>query len=451
MGALDETFAPSKGPVVEITSSSRDSSPPPKAALTIWQRYFCKPSDTDSEKFDTPTKRRFSFLSVGSIVTTVLVLLILIAILTPVLYFFTGSHGYNRTHPQNSVGVPFNKNEAGPVNQAVDSNFADPFVLQHNGTWYAFATNNAVGMTGVNITALKNSSNLLTDHVNVQIATSTDFETWTVLDKDYNLLPRVGKWALQTNLSTFPYAPAAAVWAPALLQRPSDNKFVLYYSARDAATTRVHCVGAAVSDSITGPFEPVDTPLACDVSQGGSIDPAPFVDTDGSIYVAYKIDGNNNGNGGECGNTITPIHDTPIMLQRVQPDGFTPLGDPVQILDRIAADGPLVEAPSLVLVNGTYFLFYSSGCTRDPSYTVKYAYSSALEGPYTRADGALLMSGDWSLSAPGSATVAQCQTTGEWGIAFHARVRTNIGGIREMFTAGIYFNGTEVSIVDWEN
>lgn len=33
-------------------------------------------------------------------------------------------------------------------------------------------------------------------------------------------------------------------------------------------------------------------------SQGGAIDPAGFVESDGSHYVVYKIDGNSIGHGG---------------------------------------------------------------------------------------------------------------------------------------------------------
>lgn len=41
------------------------------------------------------------------------------------------------------------------------------------------------------------------------------------------------------------------------------------------------------------------------------------------------------------------------MLQALESDGVTPNGDPVQILDRSDADGPLIEAPDLVLNGGT--------------------------------------------------------------------------------------------------
>jgi len=68
--------------------------------------------------------------------------------------------------------------------------------------------------------------------------------------------------------------------------------------------------------------------------RGGSIDPAGFVDTDGTIYVVWKIDGNNIGHGGNCNNGVEPIEPTPIMMQRMAADGVNPDGDAFQILDR---------------------------------------------------------------------------------------------------------------------
>lgn len=113
-----------------------------------------------------------------------------------------------------------------------------------------------------------------------------------------------------------------------------------------------HCVGAATSTSPQGPYTPQSQPIACQTSGGGAIDPAGFQDSDGTRYVVYKVDGNNLGGGGSCGNG-DESHSTPIMLQKLASDGVTPTGNPVQILDRDSNDGPLIEAPSLILHSGT--------------------------------------------------------------------------------------------------
>ena len=77
------------------------------------------------------------------------------------------------------------------------------------------------------------------------------------------------------------------------------------------------------------------------------------MDTDGTHWVVYKVDGNNLGGGGTCGNG-NEEYSTPIMLQQLESDGITPTGSPIEILDRGSADGPLIEAPDLVLVDGVY-------------------------------------------------------------------------------------------------
>lgn len=284
---------------------------------------------------------------------------------------------------------------------------------------------------------------------NVQIATSSDFQNWTLLDSKHDPLPNLGAWVKQNFTQTDPPVPLANVWAPAVIKRPSDGKFVMYYSAAVANVTRSHCIGAAISNtsSPAGPYAPLDTTITCPIEEGGAIDPTPFIDTDGTMYLAWKVDGNNVGNGGVCGNTVPPLKPTPIRLQKMNADGVTPEGEAITILDRIAEDGPLVEAPVIVRSSeGVYFLFYSSGCTRDPSYDVKYAWANDVKGPYTRANRTLLETDDFQLLAPGSVGIAEIGD-GTFGMALHARVTMPTGRGRAMFTTKIRFNGTEVFLV----
>jgi beta-xylosidase len=215
------------------------------------------------------------------------------------------------------------------INPVISVNFPDPSIVQDSdGTWYAFGTTNGV--------------------VNVQVASaSSPAGPWTVLSN--NLLPTTGSWSDGTN-----------VWAPDV--RIIGSTYVLYYTATDAASTAQHCVGTATASSILGPYTANDTAIACPLSQGGAIDPSGFTDTDGTHYVVYKIDGNSIGHGGSCGNTVDPIVPTPLMLQQLESDGVTPVNDPIELLDRGSADGPLIEAPNMLLYEGTYFLFFSSNC-----------------------------------------------------------------------------------------
>ncbi|KAM0112594.1 hypothetical protein ACP6JB_001635 [Aspergillus fumigatus] len=205
---------------------------------------------------------------------------------------------------------------------------------------------------------------------------------------------------------------------------------------------RHHCIGAAVSEKEDplGPYQPMSEPLACPREHGGAIDPSPFRDTDGKLYVTYKSDGNSIGHGGDCNNGKKPIVKVPIMLQELQDDGITPVGDPIEILKNEQEDGPLVEAPNIIRTDqGYYYLFFSSHCFTSPKYDVKYAYSTSLKGPYKRAARALVRTGDFDLTSPGGATVAPDGTF----MIFHANCapkRCIDGSIltREYLPAGLF-------------
>ncbi|KAF2857785.1 glycoside hydrolase family 43 protein [Piedraia hortae CBS 480.64] len=361
---------------------------------------------------------------------------------------------------RSSLGLPLpTHGHQVPINPALDVNFPDPSLWHANGIYMALATNNAAGI----LNAVSNITGQDDYGVsNVQVATSTDLLSWTLLDARHDPLPRVGKWAVQ-GLAQETHIPKAAVWAPSVNQRP-DGCFVLYYSAHPHALDSSgnvavepasigahpppHCIGAAIARDPIGPYSPLDRPLACPINRGGAIDADGFRDSNGDMYVVYKVDGNNIGHGGDCGNTVEPLLPTPIMLQKLLADGVTPDGEPSQILDRVEEDGPLVEAPVIVQSpDGLYFLFFSSGCTRSPSYNVKYATATNVQGPYTRAPIPLLRTGDFGLLAPGSVGIHREPGTNDYNMVFHARVaEDDTGLVRAMFNTKLSFNGHVVTL-----
>jgi len=290
--------------------------------------------------------------------------------------------------------------------QLLNLDFPDPSGLRgDDGKWYAFATNNRG------------------HKVQVAVADGDLRGPWSYLNLD--ALPDPGPWAAEND-----------VWAPDV--RRVGNTYVLYYSARLKDNSPIHCVGVATSDAIVGPYMPAAAPWACPVGQGGAIDASGFRDTaTGRQWVMYKIDGNALGHGGSCNNGVEPLQPTPIMLQEVADDGVTKIGDAFPILDRTAADGPLVEAPNMAMgPDGSYVLFYSSGCYDSPSYDVKYATAGAVEGPYTRG-GNLLKTGDFGLTAPGGATAVE----GSRQMLLHANCHGTSG--RCMFLASWAVNGDQ--------
>ncbi|KAJ5218029.1 uncharacterized protein N7498_000128 [Penicillium cinerascens] len=296
------------------------------------------------------------------------------------------------------------------VSMGLDTDFPDPsFLKAQDGKWYAFGTNG--------------------NGKRIQVASSDDFSSWTLLDIE--ALPTLSSW--ETDKEHY---------APDVILR-DDGKYVMYYSGEAKSDIGHHCVGTAIADKPTGPYVPSDTPFSCRLDQGGSLDPAGFEDADGTRYVTFKVDGNSIGHGGDCNNGIAPLVPTPILLQKVQPDGVTPIGDAVQILDRSTADGdgPLVEAPSLVLHDGTYFLFYSTHCYTDEAYDVRWATATNITGPYTKTNVELLKTGD-GLISPGGATVCGCGDR----MLFHGWCDDSKKQ-RCMYHAGVDLSGQTANIV----
>lgn len=157
---------------------------------------------------------------------------------------------------------------------------SSPSVIQVGSTWYAFATR-TIGAS-----------------IHIQVASSPDFNTWTLLNED--ALPNLPAWVDQSAPNT---------WAPDVNQL-SDGSFVMYFSASTTTDTTKHCVGAATSKTVTGPYTATaSTALICPLSQGGAIDASGY-DDNGKRYIVYKVDGNSIGHGGACGNdgmTCKPV------------------------------------------------------------------------------------------------------------------------------------------------
>lgn len=450
------------------TTTTTFTTPPDQHAskLTFFQAYFTRPIISKDPEKKTTTGRRFSFLSIGFLISAAIMVAILVGVIVAAVVLSV--HNGHKVHAE-SVSAPDpddNDNES-PIRGAIPSNFPDPSLFFDQGIWYAFATTNAAGVLpypGQPPNASENTPDF--GLANIQMATSTNFADWKLASLADQPLPTTGNWTTDEHHNKTARPHISSTWAPAVIKRPADGKYVMYYAAvPDGANpydTRgkdgqisaphpfPHCVGAAVSSgtSPAGPYEALDDFITCPEAQGGAIDPEVMSDVDGKIWLTYKIDGNNIGHGGFCGNTVDPIVPTPIMLQQMEDDGTTKVGDPVTILENIDSDGPLIEAPMLVRSpSGVYFLFFSSGCTRENTYAVKYATSRNIKGPYTRAKGTLLKTGDWGLEAPGSVGIVEDGQEG-WNMAFHARSNYGlVGRVRSMWTTKLEFNDTTVKLV----
>ncbi|KAM0336067.1 hypothetical protein ACHAPQ_004556 [Fusarium lateritium] len=287
----------------------------------------------------------------------------------------------------------------GALSPRINADFPDPSIIQvEDGSWVAVATNGGPAGDG---------------YRKLQVATAKDLLGEWVL-KQEDALPDKG-WTTGEN-----------TWAPDI--RRVDNGDYIVYLSPEIVTGR-HCIGVARSKNVTGPYKYDAEPLICGPDDlKGAIDASGFKDpASGKLYLIYKLEGDATG----------PTGGTPIMLQEVEGDGITFIGEPVKIFDRIGSeDGVLVEAPNVVrLGNGKYVLFFSSHDFRDPLYNVKYAYADKLSGPYTRAPEPLIAAPDFGLDAPGGATSNEAGDT----LVFHGWCPDN-KNVRCMYSVGYEYS-----------
>ena len=219
--------------------------------------------------------------------------------------------------------------------------FADPFVLHVDGTYYAYATQAG-------------------DH-DVQVMRSSDLVTWAHLGNALGGLPG--------------WAAAGRTWSPVALPRGDGpaRSYVLYYVVREPQSDR-QAISVAQAASPEGPFVDTSTgPIVFQLDRGGSIDPSPFVDEDGTAYLLWKSDDN------------AIQHPSRLWIQALSTDGLTLTGSPTELLahDR-PWERPLVEAPSMVRHDRRYYLFYSANWWESARYSVGYATAESPTGPFRK-------------------------------------------------------------------
>ncbi|AWN24484.1 glycoside hydrolase [Deinococcus irradiatisoli] len=286
-------------------------------------------------------------------------------------------------------------------NPVLDINFPDPFILRVGDTYHAYATNGAGG--------------------NVPHAVSSDLVHWQMAG---DVLPLLPSWA-EPGLT----------WAPEVSHL--GGRYQLYFTAHDKNTQR-QCVGVAVADSPAGPFmSDATAPLVCQADEGGSIDASPFVDDDGKVYLLWKNDGN-------CCNLATHLY-----IQPLSADGLTLGGKPTSLLvnDQLW-EGRVIEAPTLHKQGGVYYLLYSAGPFDSDLYSVGYATSKSVTGPYQKAEENPVLFSDGEVAGPGHQSVFS-DAAGQTWMVYHAWTAGQIGddvGYRSMRLDKVNFSGGKVTV-----
>ncbi len=209
---------------------------------------------------------------------------------------------------------------------------------------------------------------------------------------------KIGQWGPLTD--ALPDLPAWAApgytWAPDVHRFGHD--YILYFTAMvKGSNPFMECIGDAISTKLAGPYISAPVPFICQNTMGGSIDPRTFVDADGTTYLLWKSDENS-----IAGSTAN----TNVFSQRLSANGLSLLGQPVRIFGPDEPwQGHIVEAPDLVLVRGSYYLFYSGGWFNQPGYAVGVAPCAGPLGPCIDTSTTPLLSSNAQGEGPGEESV----------------------------------------------
>jgi beta-xylosidase len=236
------------------------------------------------------------------------------------------------------------------IRPVIDRDFPDPDVITEDGQFYAYSTNSSYDGRLVNV-PVQRAEQLV--------------GPWTMLG---DAMPQLASWVAD------PAHGGPNVWAPEIAKAPGGGH-LLYYTAHHASQ-QVQCIGVAASDTPSGPFRPVGADaLVCHPEDGDTIDAESFTDVDGSRYLIYK-----------SGRTSSTM-----WLQKLSADGLSTVGGRTEL---IRSDRPeeanIVEAPTMVLHDGTYVLFFSANTFNSGHYFVNYARAPRVGGPYTKQPGEFL-------------------------------------------------------------
>jgi beta-xylosidase len=297
-------------------------------------------------------------------------------------------------------------------NPVIERYFADPFVLQVDGAYYAWATGNLT--------------------YNILVSTSEDLVEWTA--------PRE---ALR-NLPIWQPTSKGLTWAPEVIETPAG--FVMHYTGRDVQAGR-QCLAVAVAEEPQGPYvDHSDEPLLCQHDLGGSIDSTPFTDADGTRWLLWKNDGNC------CGMP------TRLFAQQLSEDGLTLEGEvhDLGLRNDQAWERDVIEAPTVLLRDGVYYLFYTGNSYNTRNYAIGYATAETLLGPYTKAAENPILATEAPVGAtPGEAAGPGHQSIiedddGDLWMAYHAwdvaRVGNELGGTRSMWIDELVIEGGKAAV-----
>lgn len=226
-----------------------------------------------------------------------------------------------------------------------DGYFADPFVLRWRGRYYAYGTGPG------------------SDSMAFPMLVSNDSRYW-----------RAAGLALERIDPDF----GPHYWAPEVIR--GEDHFHMYYSVGTPELR--HHIRVATSPSPLGPFRDYGRLTSDDLPF--AIDPHPFRDPDGELYLYYAAD-------------YVDLERPGTMLVVQKMNGFHQLvGEPRLLLSAQfewqtyeknrpmygrRLDWHTLEGPAIAIHKGRLYCFYSAGNWTNESYGVDYAVMNSPTGP----------------------------------------------------------------------
>ena len=263
----------------------------------------------------------------------------------------------------------------------------DPFILLHNGTYYAYGTHSDEG---------------------IEVYISDNLKTWKYKGLALN---KKDSWADRW------------FWAPEVYE--VNGKFYMYYSADEHI-----CV--AVADSPVGPF--IQNKQEPRLAEEKCIDNSFFVDEDGTPYLSFvRFNDGNNG-------WIAELEKDLITLKK---ETMRPCIHVSQAWEEV---WPRVNEGSYILKhNGIYYMTYSANSYESPFYGVGCATATDIMGEWAKYDENPLLQNPGGLVGVGHSAMFT-DKEGKLRIVFHAhKDKSNIHP-RAMYIGTVNFenvNGTD--------
>lgn len=189
-------------------------------------------------------------------------------------------------------------------------------------------------------------------------------------------------------------------WAPELYE--FEGRYYLYYTAMPDGTPKNigNRVGVAVADHPSGPYEDLGV-----VVPHGSIDGSVFTDHDGTRYLMYTTEVEND-SGFPQGQIVIDKLVSPTAVE----------GKPIAIVGQYGWQ----EGAYMIRRNERYILFFSTGGWKGPGYCVRWAMADQPVGPFVEIEkDRPLLTTTPGMVGPGHGFAWQHPNDG-WRYTFHA-------------------------------